>query len=215
MKKQNNVFWQALLITIVVFIIGIYLGSVLEKDRYEKINDYYVDSEVSMMDILALNNLIDLESDCELLKEANFNLVNKVYDEAILLEKYDSSGKMTDAFNKFHKKYDILRTYLLIDAMKIQEKCNNFDIIIYLYNNSESDLQKKAEMVVWSNLLSDIKLERGSSVLLIPISVDSNLISLNSLINKYEIENYPAVIVNEEYVFDSLSTKEGLEVVLN
>lgn len=216
--KRNNkgVFWQALLLTIVVFIIGLYLGIVLEENRLQKINNYYIESEVSMMDILALNNLIDNENiSCQELKDANFDLLDRVYEEAILLEDYEASGKITDNLNNFHKKYDVLRTYLWIDSMKIRKKCNNFNTIAYVYISETEDLTKKATQNVWSKVLFDLKQEQGRNVLLVPMAVDQELVSLDAVLKNYDISEYPAVIINEEVVLTELSSVEEIKVHLN
>jgi len=215
-KVKNNVFWQALLLTIVVFIIGLYLGMVMEENRLQKINNYYIDSEVSMMDILALNNLIDNSNiSCDELKNANFDLLDRVYEEAILLEDYEASGKITDNLDNFHKKYDVLRTYLWIDSMKIRNKCNNFNTVAYVYVSETDDLTKKATQNVWSRVLYDLKQEQGRNVLLVPMAVDQRLISLESILKNYNISEYPVVIINEEIVLNELSSVEEINQHLN
>lgn len=210
-SRKNSVFLQALFLTITVFVIGLFLGVIIEEGRMKKINDYYIESEVSMMDILALNSLIEENSlSCEVLKEANFNLLDRVYEEAVLLEEYEAGGRMTNNLENFHKKYDILRTYLWIDAIKIKDKCDNFNTVIYLYNNSDEDLTVKAKQNVWSKILYDLKSSQRDNVLLISIDVGSDLVSLNSLLRDYEIESYPVVIINEKEILSKLSSKEDI-----
>jgi hypothetical protein len=215
-SKRNSVFLQVLFLTITVFVIGLFLGVVIEEGRMKKINDYYIDSEVSMMDILALNSLVDEGSvDCEGLKNANFDLLDRVYRDAVLLEDYEIGGRMTNNLENFHKKYDVLRTYLWIDAIKINDKCDNFNTVVYLYNNSDKDLAIKAKQNVWSKILYDLKSAQRDNVLLISIDVGSDLVSLNSMLREYEIEKYPVVIVNEREVISSLSSKEDISEFFN
>jgi len=45
---------------------------------------------------------------------------------------------------------------------------------------------------------------------LIPIAVDSNLVSLDSLLEDFEISRYPVVIINEEYVVTELESVDDL-----
>ncbi len=209
------VFAQALALTIVVFIIGLYLGVVLEDSRLDKIENYYLESEISLMDILSLNNLIEGSGvSCEHLKDANFELVDRVYEEAVLLEEYERTGRLSEQINDFHKKYDVLRTYLWIDAIQIRERCDNFNTVIYVYNNSEEDLAIKAKQNVWSNILYDLKEAERKNVLLISLDVGSDLVSLNALLENYTIQDYPVVIINEEVVFDKVSGIEEIQSVL-
>jgi len=209
------VFLQALALTVVVFIVGIYLGMVLEQRNLTQINKDYIQSEVSLVDILALNNLIDSNDfECKTLEEASFYFMDRVYEEAIKLEDYESSGKFSEELKEVHKKYDILRTFLWIDLIKTKNICkSNFSTIIYLYNYNEEDLTKKAEQKVWSEILYQIKKE-NENLFLIPIAVDTNLVSLNTLISKYNLTSYPAVIVDEKDVFTEIKTKEEVEYFL-
>lgn len=209
------VFAQALALTIVVFVVGLYLGIVLEDSRMDRVDEYYLNSEISLMDILSLNNLGEgSDVSCEDLKKANFDLVNRVYEEAVLLEEYEKTGKLSDEISSFHKKYDVLRTYLWIDAVQIKEKCDNFNTVVYVYNNSVEDLTIKAKQNVWSNLLYDLKTLEEEDVLLISLDIGADLVSLDALMEGYDFENYPVVIVNEDVVFEEVSSVEELQASL-
>lgn len=215
MKKNYFVFLQALLVTIVVFVIGFYIGMSVEAGRTVEINDYYTQSEVSLIDILAINNLINSGvSSCDKLKNSNKELLDRVYSEALILTEYEESDKLTEGIKNLHKKYDVLRTYLWINSIQIKEKCSGeFSTVVYLYNHNENDLSEKAIQNVWSKLLFEIKEER-EDVLLIPIAVDSNLESLDLLLENYNITKFPSVIVNEKIVYYEIPDKDELLGVL-
>ena len=217
MKKQYNVFWQALLLAVTFLVIGMYLGISLEQGRLTEINDYYIQSEVSLIDILALDNLIDTNSlNCEDLKSTNIALLDRVYEEARLLDDYESSGRMTNSITSLHKKYDVLRGYLWINSIQIKRNCgNDFNTLVYFYNYEEEDLTKKAEQNVWSKILFEIKQERGDNVILIPIAADTGLESIGSMLKAYNISSFPVVIVNEGVVLNEIVTKEELLELLN
>ncbi|PJE81726.1 hypothetical protein COU58_00905 [Candidatus Pacearchaeota archaeon CG10_big_fil_rev_8_21_14_0_10_32_42] len=211
MKRNYFVFLQALLLTVVVFIIGFYIGMSVEAKRTVEINDYYTQSEISLVDILALNNLVGSGVvSCSELTESNKELLNRLYDEARTLIQYEDSGKLTNSLKILHKKYDILRTYLWINSIQIKEECGEkFSTIVYLYEYNQKDLVEKAKQSVWSKLLLEIKNE-NEDVLLIPIAMDSNLSSLNSLLRNYGIEGSLAVIVNEETIFYEIPEKKEI-----
>jgi hypothetical protein len=216
-KNQKSVFWQALILTGIVFVIGLILGSALESNKLAVVNEYYAQSEVSLMDILALNNLIDLGSTkCDTIIDANFQFADKIYEEALLLEKYADSEQMNDDFKFVHKKYDLLRTFLWINSIKSKEKCNNdFSTVTYLYEYNPKDLTKKATQIVWSRILSDLKQEEGKNIILIPIAINSDVTSLNYLIENFEISKFPVVIINEEQIISELSSVEDITKYLN
>jgi hypothetical protein len=209
------IFTKALALTIVVFVVGLYLGIVLEDSRLDKIGKYYLESEISLMDILSLNNLAESSGvSCEVLKEANFELVDRVYEEARLLEEYERTGRLSEEINDFHKKYDVLRTYLWIDAVQIRERCDNFNTVVYIYNNSNEDLAIKAKQNAWSNILYDLKEVEKENILLISLDIGADLVSLNSILKNYQVEKYPVVIINEEEVFEVVSGVNEIRLVL-
>lgn len=211
------VFIQALALTIIVFVIGMYSGVSLENSRFAAINNYQIQSETSLMDIMTLNNMVGVANvSCTQLKKANFNMLNKIYSDASILDTFKNSQRVGKNLNDLHKKYDVLRAYLWIDSIKIKEKCgNNFNTIVYLYNNSQTDLTVKAEQNIWSHVLYQVKAENNNNTLLIPISVDSNLISIQPLLNSLNITSYPAVVINDKNVLYNISTKSDVESQLN
>ena len=210
-KKQNWVFLEALLITVVVFIIGLYAGINFETDRMNQVNNYYIESEVSLVDTLALSNLEKSNVvSCEALVEANKDLLNKIYEEASTLDRYDNSNTLTDNLETFHRKYDILRTYLWINLRELKKSCgNDFSTMVYLYNNNEEDLTKKAENNVWSKLLLEVKNENENTIL-IPISYDGNLTALRTILEPYNLTSLPATVINDETIFYKIPEKEEI-----
>jgi len=211
MKKNYFVFVQALIITIVIFLVGFYIGLSVEGTRANEINSYYTNSEISLIDVISLNKLVNSgDISCTILIDSNKALLDRVYSEASLLTKYEESGKLTSNLKDLHKKYDVLRTYLWINSIELKSKCSsNIDTLVYLYNYEEEDLSKKAEQNVWSKILLEIK-DENPEVVLIPIAYDKNLISLNSIVSSYNITSFPAVIVNEKKIFYEVPPKEEI-----
>jgi hypothetical protein len=217
LNNKKRVFWEALLLTIVVFIFGLLIGIAYEASKSSDISKYYTNSEISLMDIFALNSMVSLNSqDCRVLTQANLEFADRIYKEAILLEKYESAGKVTKEIEIIHERYDILRTFLWINNIETSQKCkDNYSSVVYLYEYYSKDLAQKARQNVWSRILSDLKQKEGSKILLIPIAADSNLTSLDSLTNKFNITHYPVVIINEKDVIYDLSSVEQLSKYIN
>jgi len=216
-KNPKNAFWQALFLTTIIFLSGLFLGLAYEESRTQEINKYYIQSETSLMDMVALSNLIKLNNiSCEILVKSNIDLANKIYEEAYLLEKYEQAGKITKNLKLAHKKYDLLRTFLWINSIKTFEKCeSDFEIVIYLYEYETKDLVKKATQEVWSKILFDLKKEKGNQILLIPIAVDNDLISLNSLIEKYNLSEFPVILINNKKKITELKSIQDLITHMN
>ncbi len=217
LNNKKRVFWEALFLTLVVFLFGMLLGVAFESSKLADINDYYIRSETSVMDAFALSAFVDIDSSsCEALRQSNLDFADNIYEEAILLEEYEAAGKITESMKFMHKKYDVLRAFLWINTMKTVEKCGReYNTVVYLYVSESGDLTKKATQNVWSKVLYDLKQEQGENVLLIPLAVDKDLVSLESVLKNYDISEYPAVIINEEFVLTELSSVEEIKQYLN
>lgn len=218
LNSKKRVFWEALLLAIMVFSLGFLFGIYFENERAEVIQDNYVQSENSLMDIFTMNNYAALESvNCSSLIKANIDLANRIYEEAKILEIYESSGKITDNLKALHKKYDIMRSLLWINSIKTAENCpqEKFDTMVYAYRWESEDLTEKATNSVWAKILEEIKEKRGDEILLIPVAVDTGVSSLNLLLEKFETQDYPILIINNKEVITKLSSLEEIENYLN
>ena len=214
LENKKRVFWEALILTILIFLLGFLAGLIFENKRVEVIEEYYIQSENSLMDIFALNNFVSLNNiSCGALISSNINFANRIYDEAKILDEYERTGKITDKMDVQHKKYDIMRTFLWINTIKTAEICEDDSIhtVVYIYQFNTNDLTEKATNSVWSKILIDLKETRGNEIILIPIAFDSSIIALNSILENYDIQQYPVLIIDNKYVINELSSVKELE----
>jgi len=216
LKSKKNVFWEALLITIVIFLFGFLIGFLFESGRIGEINQYYTNSEISLMDLFALNNLIEVNStSCHEIIEANINFADRIFEESYLMEKYVDSNKIDTEQIVIHQRYDLMRTLLWINSAKIMNRCEKFHSIVYLYEYNQKDLVKKANQNVWSKILIDLKNKKGPDIILIPIATDTKISSLQSFIKKFGLTHYPVVIIDDKIVLDKITSVEDIEEYLN
>lgn len=216
MENKKHVFWQALFLTAFFFLIGLVLGVYLEQMREDNFNTSFYQSEVSLYDSLALSKLLedDLAS-CNQIKNASIKFADKIYEESRDLERFDEKNKLTESLKTVHRKYDLLRTLLWMNVIEIKEKCSGVNSVIYLYIYDTQDINIKSEQAVWGRVLGDLKDQEGNEIILIPIATDSNLSSLDFLTEKYGVQRYPAVIINEEYVLYDMESASELRKYLD
>ncbi|MDP3026725.1 MAG: hypothetical protein Q8N63_03380 [Nanoarchaeota archaeon] len=219
-NSQKNVFWEALLITIFVFGIGIIFGVVLENWRTSKISDLYQKSEVNLLDIKIQNEIYsEGKFNCDTAAESNLELADKIYAEAKLLERYEGARRLTDDLIVQHKKYDLLREMLFLNSIKIKEKCKlPYDTVVYFYipGYEEVPLDIPAKQVVFSKLLEELKKKKGNSMLLIPIAVNLDISSINIMLDTYNIsrQDLPIVLINEKTKITEVQKIEQIEQYL-
>ena len=215
LKSKKHVFWEALIITITVFLMGLFLGVLIETNNSNKISSLYLQSEISLTDAMATSRLTEESNfDCDVIKQSNIDFADRIYQEAKLLERFEESGKITDNLKLLHKKYDLLRTIIWTSNQDSLERCNNYNLLVYLYEYESEDITKKAVQNVWSKIILDVKIQ-NEDILLLPIATDQNLTSLDLLTNEHNITQFPALIINNNQVLYTLENTASIKQLLN
>ncbi len=215
LKSKKNVLWEALIVTIVIFLAGLFLGMLIETSNSVEINNLFIQSEISLTDAMTTSRLAeDFDFDCDVIKQSNIDFANRIYEEAKTLEEYEESGKLTESMKLLHKKYDLLRTLLWTSNQKSLDRCENYNLIIYLYEYNSESINEKATQNVWSKILLDAK-KQNDNILLLPIAADQNLTSLDLLINEYGVTELPAIVINNEKILYELTNIDQIQTLLS
>ena len=214
-KSNKNVFWEALLVTIIIFGLGVMAGFVLENWRNSKVETLYQNSEVGLLDVKVQSEVYTMGNfDCEFAFDQNIEFADRIYEEAKTLERYQKSAVLTENIIINHRKYDLLRTLLFLNSIKIKEKCNSsyFDVV-YFYKFRDQSQDVLAKEQVFSKLLGELKDKMGDKILLIPIGVEENISSVQLLMNRYNIssDELPVILINEKIKLTEVQTVEDLE----
>lgn len=214
--NNKHIFWQALVVSLVIFSLGFVLGFFLESYRIESIQTNLILSEANLLDEqLRLEAIGRFGINCSSAKFGLFDFADRVYYEALSLESYGKSSQLKSSFFVLHKKYDLLRTLLWMESLSLRERCgNDFHTVVYLYYYDEQNSELRAEQLYFSRLLREFKERNPEEVLLVPIAVNTELSSLDLIISKYGVNNFPAVIVDENHVLTEIVSTEELEKIV-
>lgn len=215
--QTKYTFLSSLVITIIVFVIGLVIGFAIESNRIDRTELALLNSEISLLDEQIRGRNIDVFNvSCELAVVNTFEFADRIYEEALLLEKYDASSKFTDELEIVHKKYDLLRTLLWAHSIETKTECPSYQYhnVVYLFDYASEDFDQKARQAAFSRLLADIKGDYGRSVLLIPIASNLDLESVELIKEKYGVVEAPAIIIDEEKVITEDVTFSELEDII-
>lgn len=216
LKSKKHVFWEALFVTIVVFLGGLFFGMLMEEANSNKVSQLYMQSEIGLTDAMSSSSLIEnYKFDCDTIKTENINFADRIYEEAIFLEDYEDSRQLTENLKFLYKKYNLLRTLIWSSNQDSLDRCDNYNLLVYLYESESEETEKQATQNVWSKVLFDVKKMNGENVLLLPIAVDQNLTSLNLLVSEYGIEKFPALVINNDKILYELDSPDYVEQFLN
>jgi hypothetical protein len=216
MVNTKHAFWQALVFTVIVFVIGLIFGFFLESYRADKVQYILLDSEISVLDDQLRNKIIgDFDIDCDIAVKSTFDFADKIYNEAIKLESYDSASQFSESFLVLHRRYDLLRALLWAESVELREECEeDFHIVVYLYDYDTEEINIKSKQSFYSKLLLDLKNEYEEEIILIPIAGNTDLESVNLLLDKYNITEFPVIIIDESKIIDGVVTFKELENIV-
>jgi len=212
-ESQKHVFWQALLATILIFGLGLLIGFALEDARTSKISNMYTKSEIDLIDMRAQSDVYGIGTlDCGKVVEENIKFADRIYEEAKLLDKYQEASKLSDEIILEHKKYDLLRTLVWTNSIKIKQTCNaSYHNIVYLYNYRNLGVEERAKQQVFSKMLQDLKDRQANNIMLIPIAADSDLASLNILLGTFNITSFPTILIDEKTKIENVENVTDIE----
>ncbi len=211
-KKQKRIFLYALLATLVIFNLGIFMGYLLESSRAGEINEFYLQAEMELLDQRIQKEALEfIDLDCELLVQENVNFADRIFEEALLIQRFEDANRMNKEIIFQHKRYDLLRTLFWMNSIRIKEKCGSeYNNVVYFYDFDNPSVEQKGKQRFFSHLLVEIKQEYGGDVMLIPIAADNDLPSVDLLINAYEITELPTILINEEVKITEIKEKEDI-----
>ncbi len=216
-KKQKHIFLYALILTLVVFNLGIFMGYMLESSRIGKINKLYLESEMELLDQRIQKDSLDIiDFDCDLAIKENIKFADKIYEEALIIQRYEDANRINGDIEFQHKRFDLLRTLFWINSIRIKEKCNpDYHDVVYFYNYDNPSIEQKSRQKFFSNLLSELKNKFGNKIMLIPIAANKETASINLLLEAYEIKELPTILIDEKIKITELKKMEDIEKYLN
>jgi len=214
-QSNKNVFWEALLVAIFIFAIGLIMGVVFENSRTQNIQNLYSDSDIQLLNLKIQSQLFSLPGfNCSQAIAENIKFGDQIFSEALLLQKYEDSQTITDSLRQEHRKYDLLRTMFWLNSIDIKQKCgNSFHTVVYLYKY-DSDLNTQAQQTTFSRALSDLKDKYGDEIVLIPIAGNMDLSSTQSLMDYLGITQLPVVIIDEKTKITAIQDMKDIEKYL-
>ncbi len=204
--RYRYYFLEALLITCALFVIGFLIGLGIEQARNEYLRSSYYETEKDLLELKEQLNIKNLgRFTCEELSEKNFEIGNKIYEQALIFAEYESSAIFTKSqMIREHRKFDLLRTSYWINSIEIKNRCGKkvFSTLVYLYDYPAETNNEIAKQKVIEGLTYQIKSSAESEIILIPIAKNLDIPELDGLISKYNLNsNSVALIVDEKDVF--------------
>ena len=216
-KYSYDSFWKAFFFSTIIFLIGLNLGVFIENSSLDEIERAVIASEVELYDSNIRSSIIqNYNQSCDNSIENTFLIADKIYEEVQALENLDKSSSIVSGFNEMHKRYDLLRTQLWLDASRLKDNCDkDFNLIIYLYEYDSNDPEIVSLQMLYASITQEIKNNYREDVLLIPIAHNMDLNSLTMLVDSYGTELKTSIIVNNRFIISGETNYDEISQYLN
>jgi len=215
-KSKYRIFIETLFFTLLILLIGFLMGVLIEYSRTNRIISDYKDFEVRVIDLRLQNYYYQImdESTCKEAINQNLIFADDIYDEGLLIQKYEDANELSDDILLEKKKYVLLKTELWLNSILLKKKCpKSFHTVVYVYSQTE-DLIKKTEQDSISNTLKKIKEERGNDIILIPIAGDLGLDIVETQLRVYNITYLPTILIDEKITLNGFQKEEDIKKYL-
>jgi len=209
---MKHVFLKSAAITAVVFLIGVYLGFVLDSMRVEEIKGRITQIDNLWNDVRLMQSYIQKFSNrtdyCDFLLEENLNVGNKIYQEGLIVEEYENTNRFASSLMLEKERYALLDLQFWINSIELKNLCNgNYSTVIYFY----SQYSKTAEQKFQDRVLWDLKQKCGPKIIYITFPADMNISTIEVVKNIYGIDKIPSILINEDILLNSPVTLGNIE----
>ena len=216
-NHKFGIFVESVILTLLIFIIGFSLGFYIEFSRTNDIIRNARNYEIEALDLRLQNYYYQTinAADCETAIEQNFIFADNLYNDGLEIEKYEEASQLSEDVRKEKRRYVLLKTELWLNSVLLKEKCNaTFDTIVYFYSDDPENNVILSQQKIISNILKDIKEEKGNSVILLPIAGDMGLESISLQRRVHKINYLPSVLINEDIVLEGFHTVDDVKSYL-
>ncbi len=185
-KKRNFIFFEAAILTLIIYLIAFFSNALLDKYRESELNNAVLSSQISLGSSLVesmLNNV-----DCEAAKKSlvlGYKDIKKLGDE---LTDYGPLIRNDNLTAIKRKEYFLKEAELLIKVMKYNKNCPHIVPVIYFYTPSGS-IDKQ------SLILEQFWLNHKNNTFILPFDYTFSEPVIKYLINYYKVTSTPFVVI--------------------
>ncbi len=186
----------------------------------QQLNNHKVDSlrnDIQSMEINYQSQRLGLElagniegKSCEAMSEWVDRSSSDIEDLRSQVAAYESSSKIDNPdYTILKKRYMNLLLQNLIEIRSIEEECNrNVTNIIYFYSKGECDACEDQ-----GTILTHFVQNNDQQVIVYPLDTDLDMDTIDLLEEVYDIERYPALVIDGE-LYQGFQSKENISNIL-
>jgi len=211
--NKANIYSKPLVMTVLIFLIGIMIGIWVDTVRTSGIKETISESEIMWEDTRLLNMYIRAlgEQHCDAAFDENLAYNDNIYEYGRRVEEKIESTTFTPEAKQEWRRYVLLQFQFWLNSIELKEKCDfDYANVVYISRRENTTNEEDIENKLQSTILLELKEKCGRNMMLIPLTAGDSLETVNLVVRNYDITRFPSVIVNEEKVFEGVTSMEVL-----
>ncbi len=215
--NEKSALWKALVVTVVLFLIGVLLGIFIESSRTDSVREDYEKLEFQLLDSKLRTSFYQTmgEDFCQIAINDNLAFSDQIYEEGKKIDVYERFNRLGDRLRDEKRKYALLKTEFWLNSIILKEKCDSdYTILVYFYRDEPQSNQEEEAQNVQSNILRDVKEKYGPDLMLIPLPIDLDVGVVDAFVQKYDIQDVPTLLINQEIKLEGLHSQEEIEKLI-
>ena len=194
----RGVFLKTFVMSLGIFVIGFFLGSVVEKSLTTDLNakTQAIENSIQDIELESLYLLTSSNSSCIFLDDLVRRTNNNLDELAGQLSGYDQNKIVftsVDLVNIKTKYTSLLVKDWLLQG-SVNKNCNtNSTTVLYFYKREGC-----SDCVVQGNILTVLKQQFKEKVMIFPLDHDLGVSSVELLESNYNVTSFPSVVINNE-----------------
>jgi len=212
---MKKVFLKTTALTVVVFIIGFYIGMWFDSLRLEEVKSRLTEIDNLWNDARLLNDYIkkfsNISNYCDFLLEENLKSGDRIYAEGLRIEEYEKANRFAPSLTLEKKRYALLDLQFWINSIELKELCRaDYSTVIYFYSYNNKTLEQKFQ----DRTLFDLKQKCGPKIIYITFPADMDISTIDAIKSIYSIKKIPAILINESLVLSVPLSMSDLETYI-
>lgn len=210
--RSKKIYLISAVITAVVFFSGIGLGFWVNKGNVEILEEDLKELESDIRQEQTNLRLVKAlpERKCKLLRLKMEDLIKKVGKFQNKVEYFENNKKLNSPdYKKVKRRYMglLIEHWLLFKDLR-KECGREATVIFYFYTKPCS------KCIDQGVILTNFKQKKEENLVIYPFDMHLNVSSLDLLAKAYNINKYPSIVINSEYVHEGFIGKSKLKRVL-
>ncbi len=211
-KLSKNIYIMAFVITAGIFLLGLFLGLIIEEERSSYVEEQYQEQSIvfssSQLQYEFLS-MLDEKDSCPAVYETLYSNLEDLEGTRIRLEKFDRKSTLEkNQFELLQREYLLAEIRYWMLAKKTKELCNYDVVTILNFYSSEEECPYCDQQ---SFVLTYLKELFGDRLLIFSFNseLEDDEPMLGILDAAYNITSYPTLVIGDE-VYSGLKDSEEL-----